>query len=76
MKIEQEARVSGHGPPKHIAGRRDGDEPRLVAETNLNLDILHQHSSKNPIPMGEGFLTMLKSSQSLDLAAVRTTPPP
>jgi catalase-peroxidase len=53
--------------PKHIAG--SGTTNRDWWPKQLNLDILHQHSSKSN-PMGEGF-NYANEFKSLDLAAVK-----
>ena len=54
-------------PYKHDAG--SGTTNQDWWPTQLNLDILHQHSSKSN-PMGEGF-NYTKEFKSLDLAAVK-----
>jgi len=55
------------GPNPQATGR--GRTNRDWWPNQLNLDILHQHSSKSN-PMGEGF-NYAKEFKSLDLAAVK-----
>jgi catalase-peroxidase len=66
MKEESKDPITG-GPNPQATGR--GMTNRNWWPNQLNLDILHQHSSKSN-PMGEGF-NYAKEFKSLDLAAVK-----
>jgi len=55
--------------PKHIAGRGTANQDWWPNQ--LNLDILHQRSSRSN-PMGDGF-NYREEFKSLDLAAVKRT---